>query len=367
MIDAPVLAFPNFDQEFILETDASGVGLGAILAQKQPDGTVRPIAYGSRTLQQHKKKYGATELEALGVAWAVKHFCHYLYGRHYHVFTDYKPLKSLLNTPHSSGKLAHWGLALQEVDIVIHYRTDKSNVSADSLSHYPVAQSSKYDVCAEKSPVAAIISKEGIDKEGESSSSLSPRPSKVEKLSCSKEVRNKGTEECCVAAVSPELGDEAKDKERKSMEDRQREDTELKLIIDYQKEGVLSRDDKKASELLLSRAQYHMEGGVLYYVEADKTLRLIPPTGYRKHLFEEAHCGKFGAHLGGTKVHGQLSKHYWWPRMRADISGWSQGCLVCATRQPGKAVKPPLTPIPSGGSFSPCGNQCNSVCEISFW
>ena len=222
-------------------------------------------------------------------------------------------------------------------------------MSADSLSRYPVAQSSKYDACAENSPVAAIISKEGIDKEGESSSSLSPRPSKVEKL------RNKGTEECCVAAVSPELWDEAKDKERKSMEDRQREDPELKLIIDYQKEGVLPRDDKKARELLLSRAQYHMEGGVLYYVEADKTLRLIPPTGYRKHLFEEAHCGKFGAHLGGAKVHGQLSKHYWWPRMRADISGWCQGCLVCATHQPGKAVKPPLTPIPVEGPFHRVG------------
>ena len=52
---------------FILETNASGVGLGAILAQEQQDGTVRPIAYGSQTLQQHEKKYGATELEALGV------------------------------------------------------------------------------------------------------------------------------------------------------------------------------------------------------------------------------------------------------------------------------------------------------------
>ena len=215
LIDAPVLAFPNFDQEFILETDASGVGLGAILAQKQPDGTVQPTAYGSRTLQQHEKKYGATELEALGVVWAVKHFRHYLYGHHCHVLTDHEPLRSLLNTPYPSGKLARWGLALQKVDIGIHYRLGKSNVSADSFSRYPVAQSSKYDVCAENSPVAAIISKEGIDKEWESSSSLSPRPSKVEKLSCSKEVRKKGTEECCVAAVSPELRDEAKDKERK--------------------------------------------------------------------------------------------------------------------------------------------------------
>ena len=284
----------------------------------------------------------------------MKHFCHYLYGHHCHVFTDDEPLRSLLNTPHPSVKLARWGLALQEVDIVIYYRPGKSKVSADSLSHYPVAQSSKYDVCAENSPVAAIISKEGIDKEGERSSSLSPRPSKVEKLSCSKEVRNKGTEECCVTAVSPELWDEAKDKERKSMEDRQREDPELKLIIDYQKEGVLTRDDEKARELL-SRAQYHMEGGVLNYVEADKTLRLVPPTGYRKHLFEEAHCGKFGAYLGGAKVHGQMSKYYGWPRMRADISGWCQGCLVCATSQPSKAVKPPLTPIPVEGPFHRVG------------
>ena len=54
LICAPVLAFPDFNQEFILETDASGKGLGAILAQKQPDGFTRPIAYASRTLQQHK-------------------------------------------------------------------------------------------------------------------------------------------------------------------------------------------------------------------------------------------------------------------------------------------------------------------------
>ena len=56
---------------------------------------------------------------------------------------------------------------------------------------------------------------------------------------------NKGTEEFCVAAVSPELWDEAKGEGRKNIKDRQREDPELKLIIDYQKEGVLPGDDKR--------------------------------------------------------------------------------------------------------------------------
>ena len=92
--------FPDFKKEFVLETDASGLGLGAVLAQQQDNGSVTPIAYASRTLQPHKKNYGVTELEALGVVWAVKHFRPYLYGPGCHVVTDHKALKSLLNTPH---------------------------------------------------------------------------------------------------------------------------------------------------------------------------------------------------------------------------------------------------------------------------
>ena len=103
---APVLAFPDFSHEFMLETDASGAGLGAVLAQKQEEGLVQPIAYASRTLQPHEKNYGVTELEALGAVWAVKHFQPYLYGLSCHLYTDHEALKSLLNTPHPSGKLA---------------------------------------------------------------------------------------------------------------------------------------------------------------------------------------------------------------------------------------------------------------------
>ena len=74
-----------------------------------------------------------------------------------------------------------------------------------------------------------------------------------------------------------------------------------------------------------------------------------------KYSFEEAQSGKFGAHLRDAKVHGELSKHYWWPRMRANISEWCQGCLVRATHQLGRAVQPPLTPIPVEGPFHQVG------------
>ena len=132
-----MLAFPNFEQDFILETDASGDGLGAVLAQKHQDGGIRPVAFASRTLQPHEKNYGATELEALGVVWAAKHFRPYLYGHHCDLYTDHEALKYLLNTPQPSGKLARWGMAIQELDLSIHYRPGKKNSNADALSRYP--------------------------------------------------------------------------------------------------------------------------------------------------------------------------------------------------------------------------------------
>ena len=85
--------------------------------------------------------------------------------------------------------------------------------------------------------------------------------------------------------------------------------------------------------------------GILYYTETNKTVCLIPPECDHIKLFEEVHSGIFGAHLRDVKVHVELSKHYWWPGMRNDISKWCQSCLVCATRYPGRAVHPPLTPI----------------------
>ena len=154
MTNAPVLVFPRFGSGFVLETDASGVGLGAILAQEQPDGSVRPIAYASRTLQQHERNYGVTELEALGVVWAVRHFRHYLYGNRCDVFTDHEALKTLLNTPHPSGKLTRWGLSLQELDLHIHYRPGPKNNNADALSRYPTG--SPRDDCPEVGQVAAL-------------------------------------------------------------------------------------------------------------------------------------------------------------------------------------------------------------------
>lgn len=79
-------------------------------------------------------------MEGLNVVWAVKHFQPYLYSQKCHVYTDHETLKALLNTPKPFGKLARWGMALQELDLEIHYRPGKTNANVDALSRAPLSE-----------------------------------------------------------------------------------------------------------------------------------------------------------------------------------------------------------------------------------
>ena len=108
LAEAPVLAYPSFNEPFILETDASSQGLGAILSQRVGQGTPHPIAYGSRSLSKAERNYSITELETLAVVWAITHFHAYLYGNEVTVYTDHSAMRAVLETPNPSGKHAHW-------------------------------------------------------------------------------------------------------------------------------------------------------------------------------------------------------------------------------------------------------------------
>ena len=133
----PILAYPNFTAKFVLHTDASGEDLRAVLEQEQ-DGKLHPVACASRSLTKSEKNYGVTELEALGVVWAVKHFQSYLISHKCTIVTDHAPLKSMLVVKHPSGKLACWSQTLAEIDAEIHYRLGRKHSNADALSRAPV-------------------------------------------------------------------------------------------------------------------------------------------------------------------------------------------------------------------------------------
>ena len=91
--ECPVLAYADYTKPFVLHTDASTTGLGAVLYQKQEDGKERVIAYASRTLNKSEWNYDAHKLEFLALKWAVAdRFHEYLYGANFDVYTDNNPL-----------------------------------------------------------------------------------------------------------------------------------------------------------------------------------------------------------------------------------------------------------------------------------
>ena len=96
---APILAYPKFDEEFVLDVDASKKGIGACLMQKRDDGRIHPIAYASRSLRGSEKNYpdfSSFKIELLALKWAVtEKFAPYLMGAHCIALTDHNPLKYL--------------------------------------------------------------------------------------------------------------------------------------------------------------------------------------------------------------------------------------------------------------------------------
>lgn len=120
--------------------DASPTGLGGILTQREPDGNVRVVAYGSRKLSEVESRYSQTEREALAVVWASEHFHTYLFGAEYVVITDHKPLEGILNKPTSkpTARLERMCLRLLPYKMKVVYKPGKDNHNpADYLSRHP--------------------------------------------------------------------------------------------------------------------------------------------------------------------------------------------------------------------------------------
>ena len=97
-----MLAFPCLDQEFVVDCDASDYNLGAVISQRQ-DGDEKVIAYASRVLEDHERQYSTTKKEMLAMVYAIKHFCHYLYGRPFTVRTGHNALEWLLSFKEPEG------------------------------------------------------------------------------------------------------------------------------------------------------------------------------------------------------------------------------------------------------------------------
>ncbi|GFV42473.1 retrovirus-related Pol polyprotein from transposon 17.6 [Trichonephila clavipes] len=136
LIDKPVLYAPNFEREFIVETDASNAGMGAVLTQLTEQGEEHPILYLSKKFSEVEKRYCTTEKECASIVFAIKRLHYYLDGNSFLVMTDHNPLVWLNRNIGSNPRLMRWALALQPYNFrIVHFgrvtATKMQIVSAD--------------------------------------------------------------------------------------------------------------------------------------------------------------------------------------------------------------------------------------------
>ena len=135
-LKAPVLAFADFDKPFLLETDTSKLGLGAVLSQKQADGRYHLVAYASQSLTTHECNYHSTKQEFLVLKWVIaEEFQEYLLWKLFIVITNNNPLTYIRTTPNLDATQLWWIESLAWFTFSIEYQKGCDNAAGDALSH----------------------------------------------------------------------------------------------------------------------------------------------------------------------------------------------------------------------------------------
>ena len=133
LCSGPILVAPDFKKDFVVQADASEVGLGAVLTQAH-EGEEHPILYLSRTLLQREKNYSTVEKECLAVTWALESLRFYLLGQRFTVVSDHAPLQWMARNRETNSRVTRWFLSLQAFNFSVIHRAGKRHCNADALS-----------------------------------------------------------------------------------------------------------------------------------------------------------------------------------------------------------------------------------------
>ena len=284
---AAVLAHYNPSLPLRLATDASAYGIGAVISHIFPDGSERPIAFASRTLSNSEKRYAQLEKEALSLIFGVQKFHPYLYGRAFTLYTDHKPLTTILSPkkgipPLSAARLQRWALLLAAYSYDIVYKSTKDHANADGLSRLPLPITPTTE-CQQESTVFNIAQ-------------IDTLPVTVKQLK---------------AAT--------------------RQDSVLSKVLLYTKCGWPSTIPEVLKPYWKRRLEISLEDECIIW-----GIRVIIPYKLRKKVLQELHQ----SHVGIVRMKATARSYLWWPGLDQEIEELVKGCTQCQSVRNAPEVAP---------------------------
>ena len=346
LLSEPIMAFPDYQLPYIVHTDASAEGLGAVLYQRHGQD-LKVIAYASRTLSKPEKNYHyhAGKLELLALKWAItEQFREFLYyAPSFTVFTDNNPLTYIITTAKLNATAHRWVTELADFHFTIRYRPGHANRDADFLSRLPSDIHAFIKDCTEETsentfkaivtPVvetsqdnSAWISALTVDTDLPQHDSQSSDALQFKFIS-NADIKSAQDEDPVISCVM----------RYKSLcrpltkSDRYEENSEVKHLM------------KEWTSLQLG------EDGVLRR-KSGSNLQLVLPKKYHSLVFEKLHCDL--GHLGTERVLHLARQRFYWPRMQRDIEHYiTKVCRCIQQKKPNLPVRAPLQSIHSSSPF----------------
>ena len=314
LISPPILSLPDFNLPFIVRTDASRRGLGAVLYQEQ-DGHMRVIAYASRTLSKHEQNYSAHRLEFLALRWAIVFKFHYYLcsNKEFTVQTDHNPLTYLLTSAKLDAITHNWLAQLANYKFKVVYKPGSTNIDADSLSRRPATDKEEFT-----SDMFSALCDRLLHEDDD------------------------GAALCLAIQVPPE--DHNNLQPIVDWKIAQQEDVTMRRAMELLLTGYYRSDlttEPAVARLLLEDLE--IDDDVLYR-NTPQYHQLVVPQHWRQKVFEMLHCDM--GHLGRDRTLQLARERFYWPGMVTEIQTRIQQCLTCLrSKHPHLPQRAPLENI----------------------
>ena len=350
-LQAPILAFPDFNKPFLLETDASRRGLGAVLSQKQADGRYHPIAYASCVMNETEQRYHSNKQEFLALKWAVtEQFHEYLspYGKNWNEFVV-RTNNNLLTYVFSSANLdaagQQWVARLASYNFSLEYQKGKDNTVADFLSqmnkHLPEEEVQEYLNQIPYPGVKAVLDNAITPLEEHAEQGVRPIPDCQEK-----------TQEETIVARPARLATT----NVTNWKQEQKEDPVLYQVAKHLRapretfKAALHKvlDKKATAAYVKAKEQLLIKNGLLYRKtqqgQADEIVfQFVVPQRHRGAALDG--CHREAAHQGQHRSIALMQERFWWPGTTRDLRNRIKKCSHCRKYEAAPPVAPmkPLT------------------------